>query len=330
IAGSSKQPDHASKGKCHAEVRAFMESSDELGAISSQLAKPKPTGWKEITSAISLLREVLHKMMGIEFGKALPHPLPGLKEYWIKIDITTVDRGTNGTMVLHPKFDQFWTTNVAWHNAFFSHFHKDATHYVPTCTDDTVNDLTNSQLKSLGGKLFKMLKEKYKVHTQPVGKQALDVQVACDMQPPSRVQAWKKKKKKKTDILTTYLPEWHLKDYHRVLKVINGAVEEELVKKGASKKKGMKKHAPRINGPKVTSYSLLIHAELKTPQWAVSTRWLNSIDAPHIQRELMTYGQDEDEDGYQESSATTTDEIPSHPNICEIEGQLGIVLMVKD
>jgi hypothetical protein len=80
------------------------------------------------------------------------------------------------------------------------------------------------------------------------------------------------------------------KQYCRAVKEIRDAVDEDVERKEAQKKHWMKKRIPRVQGPPKTAKSLPVHDSLKTPRWAVSTKWLHSlsVEERNEQEALMT------------------------------------------
>ncbi|KAG1741311.1 hypothetical protein EDB19DRAFT_2038798 [Suillus lakei] len=226
----------------------------------------------------SAIRQVLFKMMGIEFNEALPDSMDGKDTYWTEIDLLKVD----GT-----------TTATSWHKSFFERFHRDASIYEPTLSQDAVKGLPDKTLWSVAGKVFKTLKEGYKEGNRPIGLQSLNVAIAhrekcqidkskltieaCRNIPDIKDQTydfafapkWQStdysasdtshqsssdevnivvnkrrkayKKPKKEDIFTTHPPAWRSKDYHALSQLIKDEVEKIVAEREADKKNWMKK-----------------------------------------------------------------------------------------
>jgi hypothetical protein len=81
------------------------------------------------------------------------------------------------------------------------------------------------------------------------------------------------------------------KQFCRAIKEIRDAVDEDMERKEAQKKHWMKKRIPRVQGPpRMANLSLPVHDSIKTPRWAVSTRWLHSlsVEERNEQEALMT------------------------------------------
>ncbi|KAG2138292.1 hypothetical protein DEU56DRAFT_802488 [Suillus clintonianus] len=304
----------------------------------------------------SAIRQVLFKMMGIEFNEALPDPMDGKDTYWTEIDFLEVDGTTTATSVLRPKWADSWTHNSKWHKSFFERFRRDASNYEPTLSQDTVKGIPDKTLRSVAGKVFKTLKEGYKEGNRPIGLQSLNVAIArrekrqidksklaiearknipdigdqeydfafapkwqstdysasdashqsssdeVDIVVNKRRKAYKKPKKE--DIFTTHPPVWRSKDYRALSQLIKDEVEKIVAEREADKKNWMKKRVPRIQGQPRTANSLPQHNTLKTPRWAVSTRWLKSLmrEDREQQEALMTDNHDADI-SYSESSS---------------------------
>jgi hypothetical protein len=117
-------------------------------------------------------------MMGIEANEALPAPVDNANEYWADIDELTIDNKISSTKVLRPKWELSWTANVKWHGAYVERFRRDACTYEPTLSQDTIDKLPSKTLKSLTGKVFKNMKQKYKEGGKPISVQSLNVQSA--------------------------------------------------------------------------------------------------------------------------------------------------------
>ncbi|KAG2338155.1 hypothetical protein BDR05DRAFT_1004478 [Suillus weaverae] len=243
-------------------------------------------------------------MMGIETNEDLPQP----GEYWTMIDVANGDGEQSGTKVLRP---------------------KDAPAYDNTLTQDTVDALQDKDLKSLTGKVSKNMKEWFKEQSQPPGEQSANVQnirhekhqsdstdysdsdASIGEHPsgnedgeqsclPTRHKAYKKKKK--STILTTRPPCWCSKWMREIIQDVCEAVDEELSKKDNKKKTWMKKHALRVQGPPIMAM-LPTHSMLKTPQWAVSTQWLNSLDEGDHEYALQVMTDYDPDDHYPTSPA---------------------------
>lgn len=116
--------------------------------------------------------------MGIEANEALPAPANDANEFWTEIDELTINGETSLTKVLRPKWELSWTANSKWHPAYIERFRRDACTYEPTLSRDTVNQLASKTLKSLTGKVFKNMKQKYKEGGKPISVQSLKVQSA--------------------------------------------------------------------------------------------------------------------------------------------------------
>ncbi|KAG1753576.1 uncharacterized protein EDB91DRAFT_1242559 [Suillus paluster] len=256
----------------------------------------------------SAIRQVLFKMMGIEFNEALPDPMDGKDTYWTEIDLLDVD----GT------------------------------------TTDAVKGIPDKMLRSVAGKVFKTLKEGYKEGNRPIGLQSLNVAIACREKrqidkPKLAIEAcrnipdikdqtydfafapkWQStdysasntshqsssdevnivvnqrckayKKPKKEGIFMTHPPAWRSKDYCALSQLIKDEVEKIVAEREADKKNWMKKRVPQIQGQPRPADSLPQHNSLKTPQWAVSTRWLKSLmqEDRKQQEALMTNNHDAD------------------------------------
>ncbi|KAG2134396.1 uncharacterized protein EDB93DRAFT_1254515 [Suillus bovinus] len=299
----------------------------------------------------SAIRQVLFKMMGIEFNEALPDALDGKDNYWTEIDFLDVDGATTATSVLRPKWADSWTHNSKWHKSFFERFRRDASNYEPTLSQDAVKGMPDKTLRSVAGKVFQTLKEGYKEGNRPIGLQSLNVAIACrekrqidkskltiearknipdlkdqvydfafaskwqstdysasdashqsssdevDVVVNKRRKAYKKPKKE--DIFTTHPPAWRSKD------VIKDEVEKIVAERETDKKNWMKKRVPQIQGRPRPADSLPQHNTLKTPRWAVSTRWLKSLmqEDREQQEALMTNDHDADM-SYSESSSS--------------------------
>ncbi|KAF8833662.1 hypothetical protein BDN67DRAFT_1017302 [Paxillus ammoniavirescens] len=120
--------------------------------------------------------QILFKMMGTASSDNLPQPVNDPTKYWIKLD----DDGNeteSGNDVLRPKFQDSWTANAKWHRSFFQHFHRDTSAYEDSLAQDAVDRITDKQLKSAAGKVFKNMKERFKEENRPIGIQALNVQI---------------------------------------------------------------------------------------------------------------------------------------------------------
>ncbi|KAG1718360.1 hypothetical protein EDB19DRAFT_1838140 [Suillus lakei] len=305
----------------------------------------------------SAIRQVLFKMMGIEFNEALPDPMDGKDTYWTEIDLLEVDGTTTATSVLRPKWADSWTHNSKWHKSFFERFRRDASNYEPTLSQDAVKGLPDKTLRSVAGKVFKTLKEGYKEGNRPIGLQSLNVAIARrekrqidksklaiearsnipdikdQMYDFAFAPKWQStdysasdashqsssdevnivvnkrrkayKKPKKEDIFTTHPPAWCSKDYRALSQLIKDEVEKIVAEREADKKNWMKKRVPRIQGQPRPADSLPQHNSLKTPRWAVSTRWLKSLmrEDREQQEALMTDNHDADI-SYSESSSS--------------------------
>ncbi|KAG1839408.1 hypothetical protein DFJ58DRAFT_845717 [Suillus subalutaceus] len=127
----------------------------------------------------SAIRQVLFKMMGIESNEALPDLVDGKDTYWTEIDLLEVYGTTTATSVLQPKWADSWTHNSKWHKSFFERFRRDASKYEPTLLQDAVKGIPDKTLRSVAGKVFKMLKEGYKEGNRLIGLQSLNVAIAC-------------------------------------------------------------------------------------------------------------------------------------------------------
>ncbi|KAG2123987.1 hypothetical protein DEU56DRAFT_759842 [Suillus clintonianus] len=293
------------------QVEAIIRHLEALKVQDPQSAPSRTDN-----SMNSAIRQVLQKMMGIETNEALPAPVDNANEFWADIDELTID------------------------NEIFK------------------------TLKSLTGKVFKNMKQKYKEAEKPISVQSLNVQSArrekrqldkaalasavrpdfpplageeydfifaakwqstdysgsdasddinsSDDEAVSLLNPHQKayKKKKKTTILMTCPPVWRSKDLRRAIKEIRGVVDQDIEKKEAQKKHWMKKRIPRVQGPPRMAKSLPVHDSMKTPRWAVSTKWLHSLslEERNEQEALMT------EDHVIGDSESSTD-----PNIDDLE-----------
>ncbi|KAG1794491.1 hypothetical protein EV424DRAFT_1547959 [Suillus variegatus] len=290
----------------------------------------------------SAIRQVLFKMMGIEFNEALPDPLDGKDNYWTEIDFLDIDGMTTmATRVLRPKWPDSWTNNSKWHKSFFERFRRDASNYEPMLSQDAIKEIPDKTLQSVAGKVFKTLKESYKEGNRPIGLQSRNVAIArrekrqidksklaiearknlpdlkdqqydfafaskwqsmdysasdashqsssdeVDIVVNKRRKAYKKPKKE--DIFTTHPPAWRSKDYRNLSQLIKDKVEQIVAERDADKKNWMKKR----------------HNTLKTPQWAVSTRWLKSLMQEDRERQEALMTDDHDADmSYSETSSS--------------------------
>ncbi|KAG1735737.1 uncharacterized protein EDB91DRAFT_1083637 [Suillus paluster] len=129
-------------------------------------------------SALSRTDNSMNKMMGIKTNEALPAPVDNTNEFWADIDELTIDNKILSTKVLRPKWELSWTVNAKWHRAYVERFRRDACTYEPTLSQDTVDKLPSKTLKSLMGKVFKNMKQKYKEAEKPISVQSLNVQSA--------------------------------------------------------------------------------------------------------------------------------------------------------
>ncbi|KIK80793.1 hypothetical protein PAXRUDRAFT_764399 [Paxillus rubicundulus Ve08.2h10] len=267
--------------------------------------------------------QILFKMMGTVSSDYLPQPVNDPTKYWIKLD----DNGNeteSGNDVLCPKFQDSWTANTKWHQSFFQCFCRDASAYGDLLAQDAVDRITDKQLKSTAGKVFKNMKERFKEENQPIGIQALNVQIGrqekrqievvltvmCYMavhsgsdveeedgsstsdddhqsQLPLHHQAFKKKK---SLVFTTHPLGWCFKQFCHLLGEICCVIDEDLWKKENQKKPGLKRRAVCLCGLPNPGRFLPKHETMKTPWWAVSTHWLMALHQADYddQHEFMT------------------------------------------
>ncbi|KAG0702858.1 hypothetical protein DFH29DRAFT_1079234 [Suillus ampliporus] len=334
---SQMSQDHnAVTNRINMQVKAIIHRLEALEVRDPQSA-PSHTD----NSMNSAIRQVLQKMMGIEANEALPAPVNNMNEFWADIDELTIDNKISSMKVLQPKWELLWTANAKWHGAYVEHFHHDACTYKPTLSQDTVNKLPIKTLKSLTGKVFKNMKQKYKEAEKPISVQSLNVQsarrekhqldkaaLASVVRPKFPLLAGKEynfifaakwqstdysgsdasddinssddkavsllnphqkayKKKKKTTILMTCPPVWRSKDGHQRDKRCG---RQRCGEKEAQKKHWMKKRIPRVQGPPRMAKSFPVHDSIKTPRWAISTKWLHSLslEEHNKQEALMT------------------------------------------
>ncbi|KAG2336856.1 hypothetical protein BDR05DRAFT_83919 [Suillus weaverae] len=167
------QDHNAVTNRIDMQVEAIIRRLEAL-----KVRDPQPVPSRTDNSMNSAIRQVLQKMMGIETNEALPAPVDNMNEFWADIDELTIDNEISSTKVLRPKWELSWTANAKWHGAYVECFRRDACTYEPTLSQDTVDKLPSKTLKSLTGKVFKNMKQKYKEAEKPISVQSLNVQSA--------------------------------------------------------------------------------------------------------------------------------------------------------
>ncbi|KAG2130734.1 hypothetical protein DEU56DRAFT_757805 [Suillus clintonianus] len=358
IGGSSKDKVSAhsrsqlESGRQHSMLQTMQGEILQLRKEQSRISQDHSAVTNRIDMQVEaiILRlealEVLQKMMGIETNEALPAPVDNTNEFWADIDELTIDNEISSTKVLRPKWELSWTGNAKWHGAYVERFRRDACTYEPTLSQDTVDKLPSKTLKSLTGKVFKNMKQKYKEAEKPISVQSLNVQsarrekrhldkaalasavrpdfpplageeydfifaakwqstdysgsdasddinssddeaVSAPQSAPKSIQE-EEEDDNLNDVPTCMAVEGC--DSRRAIKEIRGAVDEDVEKKEAQKKHWMKKRIPRVQGPPRMAKSLPVHDSMKTPRWAVSTKWLHSLslEERNEQEALMT------------------------------------------
>ncbi|KAG1728766.1 hypothetical protein EDB19DRAFT_1940310 [Suillus lakei] len=259
----------------------------------------------------SAIRQVLFKMMGIEFNEALPDPMDGKDTYWTEIDLLKdAVKGLPDKTLRSVAGKVFKTLKEGYKegnrpiglqslNVTIARREKrqidkpklaiEARRNIPDIKDQMYDFAFAPKWQSTD----------YSASDASHQSSSDEVNIVVN----KRRKAYKKPKKE--DIFTTHPPAWRSKDYHALSQLIKDEVEKIVAEREADKKNWMKKRVPQIQGQPRPADSLPQHNSLKTPRWAVSTRWLKSLmrEDREQQEALMTDNHDADI-SYSESSSS--------------------------